>query len=203
MSAKLNTVPQDHVALGAARVALAALWCATVTTFDVFAPPRFRIGGGDVVDASTAARQLVAQAGRARPVSLSAAPWTGEALSIILTPAADDDDRWCTFADWLPHNAHRALVLAAGRGLQVNREILSHLDGQYRLIASIGGSGGPPDDSSIEHLRLPDAWLTGVDFVLLLGRSAPNSSATPISASTGFDSALIDDLTNRFLPNER
>ena len=191
------TVGESHLDLGfgAARVALASLWCASVPSPEVFATPRYRVLESlEALTAAAAARLLQTQADAANVLRLSPSGWDGDALSIS-TASIDENDRGSAgFGGLVEGAANRALLVGGGRGLRVSGAMLRQFDKQYRIDAPSSAGGSPPNDPWTDNLKLPLAWLDGVDFVLLLGRQEGNTSTSPVRMGNGFDPSLVDDL---------
>ena len=195
MNATVGESPHFDLGFGAARIALAAVWCGAVLSPDVFATPRFRLPESlEVLTAAEAARLLQRLAGAENVLRLTPAGWDGQALSIAATIVDEDDGRLVGFGGLISDRESRALLVAGGRGLRVSRAMLRQFDKQYRVAAPISAGGSPPNDPWTDNLHLPPAWLDGVDFVLLLGRQEGNTSTSPVRMGNGFDASSVDDL---------
>lgn len=195
MNAIVGESPHLDLGSGAARVALAALWCVSVPSPEVFATPHYRLLESlEVLTAAAAARLLQTLAGTANVLRLSPAGWDGDALSITPTSVDENEGRSAGFGGLVEGAASRALLVAGGRGLRVSGAMLRQFDKQYRIAAPSSAGGSPPNDPWTDNLQLPPAWVDGVDFVLLLGKQEGNTSTAPVRMGSGFDAALVDDL---------
>jgi hypothetical protein len=194
MSAPIGESPNTEVNLGAARIALASLWCAALAGHEVFSLPRYCIvESPHVLTAAAAAQVLRSRVNDPKPLRISPAEWDGEALSVITASVEPDDSPAAGFGGWVDPTS-RALLLGGGRGLRVSGAMLRQFDARYRVAAPASASGSPPNDPWTHNLQLPPTWLEGVEFVILLGRQEGNTSSHPVRAASGFDPALVDDL---------
>jgi len=195
MNAAVGDSAQPDLGFGAARVALAALWCAAVPSPEVFATPRYRfLESLEVLTAVASARLLQAQVGAANVLRLTPTGWDGDALSITVTSVDENEGRSPGFGGLVEGPASRALLVAGGRGLRVSGAMLHQFDKKYRIAAPTSAGGSPPNDPWTDNLQLPPVWLDGVEFVLLLGRQEGNTSTSPVRIGTAFDATLVDDL---------
>ena len=187
------------VRIGAARVALAAVWCASVRAHEVFQAPRFAVRSAEHVgDANSTAEYL---ASLVTPVDLTPVEWDGETLHLEIEPTAvDNASEGDTVPDFrqseMASDHSVALVVGGGRALRVDRRTLDWYRENYRINAPGATAGGPPDDAWTTSLQLPPTWLDGVAFVYLLGSSTPGQFLSPVRMSSGFDPELIDDVVS-------
>ena len=199
MNAPVSDGSSREVRIGAARVALAGVWCAFVQSPEVFQAPRFAVHSAEHVgDANATAEYL---ASLVTPVYLTPVEWDGETLHLEIDATAVDNasegDRVPDFhQSEMSSNRSVALVVGGGRALRVDRRTIDWYRENYRINAAGATAGGPPDDPWTTSLQLPPAWLDGVAFVYLLGSSTPGQFRSPVRMSSGFDPALIDDVVS-------
>jgi len=166
----------EAVRVGAARVALRALWTVSMPSSGVFGDSRIRLDGeADACDEVLAAERVAALAGR---VVLRADDAGGDVLHVIVTQLEADPHRseradprppsGLEFLRW--KSAMNVLVLAAGHAYKLSPTTAEHLVRTYRLMPSPSGGGGPPDDPWASQLKLPPHWLSGCGLVWMLGR---------------------------------
>lgn len=187
----------EKMRVGAARVALRALWTAAVQPPTAFGPTRIQFESDEgEVDEIQAAERLATAAG---PVALRGEAAGSTRLRLLVTqlesrphsvqrggPAAPGGLEFLR-----PLNGLSSLVLAAGQAYKVSAPTAEHLVANFLFSPSVSGGGGPPEDPWTRQLNLPPHWLDGCGVVWMLGRQESSGISMPMRPGDAWDTRSL------------